>query len=142
MYLVLMLAFVLPSAAPPAQAAPDPSAAFAKIGAEKNPETKKKLALSFEKNFPTSKHLPEVYIQLSRTLVSTGDYTGAKQYAEKALSTLAKMKTQPAPPENTEATWHQWLSSMDDSAKSNLAWVNQMSAWQQQQLRSTVLGHK
>jgi hypothetical protein len=135
MYLVLILAFVL-------QAAPDPSAAFSKINAEKNPEAKKKLALSFEKNFPTAKQLPEVYIQLSRTLVSAGDYTGAKQYAEKALSTLAKMKTQPAPPENTDDTWHQWLNTMNDSAKSNLAWVNQMSAWQQQQLRSTVLGHK
>jgi hypothetical protein len=140
MYLILMLAFVLQSPAPPAQA--DPSAAFAKIGAERNPETKKKLALSFEKNFPTSKHMPEVYIQLSRTLVSQGDYTGAKQYGEKALNTVAKMKTQPASPENTDAAWRQWLTTIEDNAKSNLTWVNQMSAWQQQQLRSTVLGHK
>jgi hypothetical protein len=143
MHLILILAFVLPSAAiQPPQAAPDAASAFAKIGAERNPETKKKLALSFEKNFPTSKHLAEVYIDLSRTLAMQGDYTAARQYGEKAVSTVTKMKSQPAPPENTDATWRQWLNTLDDSAKKNLAWVNQMAAWQQQQVRSTVLGRK
>ena len=71
-----------------------------------------------------------------------GDYTAARQYGEKAVSTVTKMKSQPAPPENTDATWHQWLNTLDDSAKKNLAWVNQMAAWQQQQVRSTVLGRK
>jgi hypothetical protein len=138
---ILILMFLLPAPMLRAQGAPD-AAAFAKIGSEKNAEAKKKLALGFERSFPTSKHLPEVYIQLSRTLVSLGDYPGAKQYAEKALGTVAKMKTQPAPLENTDEAWHQWLNTIDANAKSNLAWVNQMSAWQQQQLRSTVLGHK
>ncbi|HEY2384420.1 MAG TPA: hypothetical protein VGK48_24855 [Terriglobia bacterium] len=111
-------------------------AAYTQIVKEKNPETKKKLALNFEKNFPKSKRLPEVYIELSRALANESDFGTARVYADKALATVTKMKTQPAPEEYTNATWHQWLGTVENSAKTNLAWVNQMVTWQQQQLRS------
>jgi hypothetical protein len=120
-----------------AQGTSDP-AAYGQIVSEKNPQTKKKLALSFEKNYPKSKRLPEVYMELSRVLVGESDYMTAKQYAEKAVSTVAKMKTQPAPEEYTDTTWHQWLGTIDTSAKKNLAWVNQMQAWQSEQLRNAL----
>ena len=117
-------------------------AAYAQIVAEKNPQTKKKLALNFEKNFPKSKSLPDVYMELSRILVSESDFNTARQYADKAVSTVEKMKTQPAPPEYTTSTWHEWLNTVAASANKNLAWVNQMVTWQQEQLRSTLRGKR
>jgi len=114
------------------------AAAFSQIMSERNPQTKKKLALNFEKNFPKSRRLPEVYIELTRVLVSESDFVSAKQYAEKAVSSVDKLKTQPAPPEYTNTTWHNWLNTIDTSAKKNLDWANQMLTWQQQQLRSTL----
>jgi hypothetical protein len=144
MQLMLALLLVLPSslfqqaaAAAKPQGMTDP-AAFAQFQAQKNPEAKKKLALNFEKNYPKSRRLPDVYIELSKALVSSDDYAGAKQYAKKAVSTVEKLKTQPTPPENTDKTWHDWLNTMDASARSNLTWVNQMAAWQQQQLRGLL----
>jgi hypothetical protein len=124
----------------PSKGLMDP-AAFSQIASEKNPQTKKKLALNFEKNFPKSKRLPEVYIELTRVLVSESDFVSAKQYAEKAVSSVDKLKTQPAPPEYTNATWHEWLNTVDTSARKNLDWANQMLTWQQQQLRSTLRPH-
>jgi hypothetical protein len=118
------------------------SAAFAQFQAEKNSEAKKKLALSFEKNYPKSRRLPDLYIELSKALVGGNDYVTAKQYAEKAVSAVTTLKAQPTPPENTDKTWHEWLSTIDASAKSNLSWVNQMAAWQQQQLRGLLNGGK
>ena len=117
-------------------------AAFAQFQAEKNPEAKKKLALGFEKNYPKSRRLPDVYIELSKALVAGNDYVTAKQYAEKAVSAVTALKAQPTPPENTDKTWHEWLSTIDASAKSNQSWVNQMAAWQQQQLRGLLNGGK
>lgn len=120
-----------------AQATSEP-AAYAQIVSEKNPQAKKKLALNFEKNFPKSKRLPEVYMELSRALVAESDFTTAKQYAEKAVTTVGKMKAQPAPEEYTDSTWRQWLGTIDTSAKNNVAWVNQMLAWQSEQLRNSL----
>ncbi|HLH31895.1 MAG TPA: hypothetical protein VKY31_11890 [Terriglobia bacterium] len=117
-------------------------AAYAQIASEKNPQTKKKLALNFEKNYPKSKSLPDVYMELSRILVSESDFNAARQYADKAVSTVDKMKTQPTPPEYTDTTWHQWLNTESASATKNLAWVNQMVTWQQEQLRSTLRGKR
>ena len=139
MKVFLVLALVLqPFVLLPAAQVTSDSAAYAQMGSEKNPQAKKKLALNFEKNYPKSKRLPEVYMELSRALVAESDFTTAKQYAEKAVNTVAKMKTQPAPEEYTDTTWHQWLGTIDTSAKNNLAWVNQMLAWQSQQLRNTL----
>jgi hypothetical protein len=124
-----------------AQAASD-SAAYAQIASEKNPQVKKKLALGFEKSYPKSKRLPEVYMELTKVLVGESDFTAAKQYAEKAVNTVQTMKTQRAPLENTETAWHQWLNTIDASAKKNLDWANQMAAWQQEQLRATLRGKR
>jgi hypothetical protein len=118
------------------------SAAFARFQAEKNPEAKRKLASSFEKGYPKSRRLPDLYIELSKALVGGNDFVAAKQYAEKAVSAVTTLKAQPTPPENTDKTWHEWLSTIDASAKSNLLWVNQMAAWQQQQLRGLLNGGK
>jgi len=137
MRLLFALAFVVVAALPQGMTEP---AAFAQFKAEKNPEAKKKLALNFEKNYPKSRRLPDVYIELSKVLVNGNDPVAARQYAEKAVSTVDKLKTQPTPPENTDKTWHEWLSTMDASARSNLTWVNQMAAWQQQQLRGLLNG--
>ena len=82
-----------------------------------------------------------MYLELSQVLVAETDFTTAKQYAEKAVTTVAKMKAQPAPEEYTDTTWHQWLGTIDTSAKNNLAWVNQMLAWQSDQLRNSLHTH-
>jgi hypothetical protein len=115
-------------------------AAFAQISSERNSEAKKKLALNFERNFPKSKYLAEVYIQLSRILVSQSDFSAAKQYAEKAVTAVNSMKS--APPETADDAWHAWINTLESSARSNLTWVNQMLTWQQQQIRSSVLGRR
>jgi len=57
------------------------AAAFLRVANERNSEVKRKLALDFEKKFPRSMHLPDVYIQLSRVLVSQSDFDAATQYA-------------------------------------------------------------
>jgi hypothetical protein len=67
-------------------------------------------------------------MELSQVLVAETDFTTAKQYAEKAVTSIAKMKVQPSPEEYTDSTWHQWLGTIEISAKNNLAWVNQMLA--------------
>jgi hypothetical protein len=116
------------------------TAAFAQISAERNSETKKKLALDFEKNFPKSKYLAEVYIHLSRILVSQSDFSTAKQYADKAVTAVRAMQS--TPPKGADGAWHAWINSLQTSAQSNLAWVNQMLTWQQQQVRSSVVGRR
>ena len=113
------------------------NAAFTRIGSEKNLEAKKKLVQSFERNFPKSDHLPQVYMDLSRMLANNTDFVNAKMYAEKAVGTVAKMKSEPS-----DSSRQQWLNSMDTSTKSNLAWVKQMSDWRDRQLRSNVLGKR
>jgi hypothetical protein len=134
--IALTLAGFLQQAPEVSQVASD-NAAFTRIGSEKNLEAKKKLVQSFEKNFPKSDHLPQVYMDLSRVLANNTDFVNAKLYAEKAVSSVAKMKT-----ESSDSSRQQWLNSMDTSTKSNLAWVKQMSDWRDRQLRSGVLGKR
>ena len=139
MQVILALVLVLPSflfQQPPAGGTD--SAAYAKIGAEKNPEAKKKLMLAFEKNFPKSNRLPEVYIELSKTLVSESEFTTAEKYAEKAVSTVARMKSEAAASEYKDAGRQAWLNTLDTSTKKNLEWTKQMLTWQQQELRTTL----
>ncbi len=139
---MLILAVALTSSlwaqAPDISRASSEAAAFSKITAEKNLEGKKKLVVGFERNFPKSSRLPELYMDMSRTLVSSLDYPGAKQYAEKGVAAVARMKSEAASGEPDPARQN-WLQSMDASTKKNLAWVNQMIAWQDQQVRSNVL---
>ena len=107
-------------------------AAFAHIRAELNAEARKKLMLNFEKTFPKSKRMPEVYIDLSRTLALQSDFSTAAQYAGKAVEIVSRMKTDPG----FDA---KWIAALDTSVKSNLAWVKQMVTWQQQQLQANIL---
>jgi hypothetical protein len=139
MQMILALALVLPSflfQQPPASVTD--AAAYAKIGAEKNPEAKKKLMLAFERNFPKSIRLPEVYIELSKTLVSQSDFATAEKYAEKAVSTVARMKSESAASEIKDSGRQAWLNTLDTSVQKNLAWTKQMLAWQMQELRSNL----
>jgi hypothetical protein len=128
--------------ATPANSLPvDPGlAAFQTIKAEKNPETRKKLLLSFEKNFPKSNRLAEAYIELSRVLASQSDFRGAKDYAEKAVTAVSRLKAEP--PAGADPAWGSWVASLEKSAKDNLAWTMQTLAWQQKQLNATVLGRR
>lgn len=48
----------------------------------------------------------------------------------------------PPPPYNNAASWQNWVSTLDASAKSNLAWVKQMIAWQQKEIQSAILGRR
>ena len=134
-FLLGLFAFRQASEVP--QAGPEVRA-LSQIAAEKNLEAKKKLVVNFEKSFPKSDRLPEVFTDLSRALVSSGDYTLGKQYAEKGVAAVAKMKSEAAngSPDPKRQTW---LDAMIASANKNLAWVNQMIAWREQQVRATVL---
>jgi hypothetical protein len=137
--LVLAASSILPAQAAGASTLRNSSdtAAFVRISNERNSEAKKNLALDFEKKFPESKHLPDVYIQLSRVLVSQSDFAAAKQYAKKAVGAVARLES--AAPENADDAWHQWMKSVAASAKSNLAWIDQVVAWQEDQIRSNVI---
>jgi len=128
--------------APDVSRAASEAAALARIRSEKNLEARKKLAVDFEKQFSNSDYLPEVFMDLSRTLVSNLDFTPAKQYAEKAVSVVTRMRGEAAGSGSEEQKRRNWLTSMEADAKKNLAWVNQMIAWQQQQVRSSVLGKR
>ena len=119
----------------------DPSlAAYQKIAAEKNPETRKKLLLSFERDFPKSNRLPEAYIELSRVLATQSNFHGARDYAEKAVAAVGRLKSNP-PPESNQA-WSSWIASLEKSAKDNLTWTTQSLDWQQKQLNATILGRR
>jgi hypothetical protein len=112
-------------------------AAYGEIKAEKNPETKKKLLLNFEKNFPKSSRLAEVYIDLSRVLASQNNFKVANDYAEKAVAAVARLKAETST--GFDQTYQNWVISVETSARDNLAWTKQMVAWQQKQLNATVL---
>jgi hypothetical protein len=119
----------------------DPSVtAFRNIAGQKNPETRKKLLLSFQKDFPKSTRLPEAYIELSRVLASQSDFHGARDYAEKAVAAVGRLKA--SPPPASDQAWSSWIASLEKSAKDNLAWTMQTLAWQQKQLNATILGRR
>ena len=114
--------------------------AILQIAEEKNPANRTKLLLAFERVFPNSSRLPEIYMQLSQTYASQSDLAKAQQYAERAVAMTAKMKSDPAPPSyNNAASWPNWVAALDASAKSNLDWVKQMIAWQQKEIQSAIL---
>src|SRR5262245_21992224 len=96
MQVILILAFALFIQAPTVSEVAAENTAVTKIGAERNLDAKKKLILNFEKTFPKSNRLPELYMDLSRALVSNGDLSAAKLYAEKAVNAVGKMKSEAA----------------------------------------------
>ncbi len=90
-------------------------------------------------DIPKSIHLPERYIDWSRILVSQSDFTTAAQYAEKAISAVAKVRIDTPASDQKDPKWQEWIKDLEASAQSNLAWTKQMLAWQQQQIRSHVI---
>lgn len=64
--------------------------AILRIAEERNPANKVKLLLNFERVFPNSSRLPEIYMQLSQTYASQSDLAKAQQYAEKAVAMTTK----------------------------------------------------
>ena len=133
--------------------------AFEKIVAENNPDAKMTLLLDYEKQFPQSKALSDVYIMqltiyqqkndaakvidvgekaikidgenLTALLAVSRNYSlerknldRAIQYAQKAVDTVAKMKSLPTPPQYSSADqWKEYLEGMDSTAKSILAYA-------------------
>jgi hypothetical protein len=116
------------------------TAAYNAIKAEKRSDVRKKLLLNFEKNYPKSSRIAEVYIDLSRTLASQSDFRGAKEYGEKAVAAVARLKADT--PADFTPTWHTWVASLETSARDNLAWTMQMVAWQQKQLNNSLFGRR
>jgi len=138
--------------------------AFTAIENAPNADAKISLLLGFEKDFPQSRVLPDIYVMLmeiyrekndtakiidfgERAIKADGENLTAllavsrylaiekKQidkaiaYAQKALDTVAKLRTQSAPPQyGSEADWKEYLDGMDQSAKSMLAYARSLKS--------------
>src|SRR5262245_23462717 len=136
--------------------------AFTKIEQEGNIDSKITLLLDFEKQFPQSKVLSEVYALLQEAYTQKNDVPKvievgerairynpedvdallkvsrnlgmqkqqldkAVAYAQKAVDTVAKWKTQPAPSQfASDQDWKQHLASMDQYARSILDYVKKV----------------
>ena len=114
--------------------------AYVRINSERNIENKKKLMLNFERDYPRSNRLPEVYMELSRTLASQTDFVRASQYAEKAVALVSKMKSESQ--SGSDRAYQAWVANLDASAQTNLAWTRQMIQWQQRQIHNAILGKR
>jgi tetratricopeptide (TPR) repeat protein len=136
--------------------------AFTKIEGEQNNDAKIALLLEFEKTYPQSRVLPDIYSMLmtiyqgknefakvidfgeraikidgenltallavSRNLaIERKQIDKAISYAQKAVDTVAKLRSQPAPPQySTEDQWKGYLDSMDQASKSMLAYAKSL----------------
>ena len=160
LWVALVLGLVSNASAQLVAGSPE-DAAYTKILAETNPDAKATLLLDFEKQFPQSKVLPDVYVMLmtiyqqkndtakvvdfgeraikvdannvTALLVVSRNYSierknldRAVQYAQKALDTVEKMKTQPAPPQFTEQQWKEYVDTNETVAKSMLAYAKSL----------------
>jgi hypothetical protein len=69
-------------------------------------------------------------VQLSRSLtIAQLEPQKALQYAEKAVTVAAKLKSQPQPSGISPAEWNKWADSTLAGAKSNLAWLKQIEVY-------------
>jgi hypothetical protein len=136
--------------------------AFTAIENERNADAKIALLLGFEKDFPQSRVLPDIYVMLmdiyrerndtakvidfgeraikidgenltallavSRNLaIEKKQIDKAIAYAQKAVDTVAKLRSQPAPPQyGSEADFKEYLDGMDQAAKSMLAYARSL----------------
>ena len=158
MLCIVLLLGVVPNAKAQLVAGSAEAKAMDKVDAESNPDAKAALLLDFIKEYPQSKVMTDVYIQLleiyrqkndtakvveygekaialdpeniTALLAVSRNYSIEKKnldkavsYAQRAVDTVAKRKTQPTPPSMTEADWKQWLESNDQAAKSMLAYA-------------------
>jgi len=67
------------------KAGSDEDKAFTKIGKEKNVDAQVQLLIDFEKTFPQSKALPQVYMMLVDIYNDKNDHAKVAEYGEKAL---------------------------------------------------------
>jgi len=124
--------------------------AYRKLMAENNPDTKLTLIADYQKTFPDSKVLADIYlaamqvefgekvltidgenftalITVSRTLsIEHKNPDHAIQCAEKAVTAVDKLRKQPAPPGQTDGQWKDYLKSLDDNARNILAYAKAM----------------
>jgi hypothetical protein len=139
--------------------------AYTRIEGERNADAKIGLLLEFEKSFPQSRVLPDVYMMLMEayqgkndaakvvdfgeriiklnnenpTLVSAlltvsrnlaverKQLDKAVQYAQKAVDTVVKLRSQPPPPQySSDADWKTYLDSIDSAAKGMLAYAKSL----------------
>jgi tetratricopeptide (TPR) repeat protein len=63
----------------------DEDKAYRKITAEKNPDTQLTMLQDFEKQFPQSKALPDVYMMVVDYYTAKGDNAKVAEYGEKAI---------------------------------------------------------
>jgi hypothetical protein len=140
------------------KAGSDEDKAFQKIRAQKSPDAQIPMLLEFEKQFPQSKALPEVYATLvdiymmkqdNAKIIEFGEkaikaevkdptvwvavsraYTlerknleVAVSYAEKAVDSVDKMKSQSAPSNYSDAEWKQLIKDNEDAAKGQLSYA-------------------
>jgi tetratricopeptide (TPR) repeat protein len=161
LYLVFVLALASTAKAQLIAGSPE-DIAFEKIVKENNPDAKMTLLLDYEKQFPQSKALPDIYIMLmtiyqekndtakvidagekaikidgenlTALLAVSRNYSierrnldRAVQYAQKAVDTVAKMKSLPPPPHyGSSVQWKEYLEGMDSTAKSILAYAKSL----------------
>ena len=82
------------------------------------------------------------FLEVSRTYASlqgqTSQMDKALAYANKALVLAKGLKTQNSRGTLPSAEWQAWATSMETSARNNLAWVEQVDAWQRRSLFSLV----
>ena len=84
-------------------------------------------------------------VKVSRAYgLSQSNLRAARQYAEKAVATVAKLKTLSPPARPvlfsgyTPEQWTSTISALEMSAKSNLDWVNQVIVWNQNALNAAL----
>ena len=139
-------------------------AAYQRLSAERNVDRKATLLTDFERSFPKSAALAEVYVslmniysgknethraaqyaekvmrtdpenvmalvQLSRSLaLAKLQPQKALQYAEKALTVAARLRSKRQPSGMSPAEWNKWADSTLAGAQSNLEWVKQMEVY-------------
>jgi hypothetical protein len=135
--------------------------AYSAINAENNADAKLNLLLQYEKDFPQSKVLSDIYIMqmdvyrqkndtakvievgekairldgenvtalmtVARNLaLERRNLDRAVQYAQKAVDTIAKLKTQSPPPGTSDEQWKQYIAGTDSAAQSILAYTKSL----------------
>ena len=82
---VVFVVGLVPSAYAQLVAGSPEDAAYTKIVAENNPDAKTTLLLEFEKTFPQSRVLPEIYVMLMTIYQQKNDMVKANDFGERAI---------------------------------------------------------
>ena len=82
---VVFVVGLVPSAYAQLVAGSPEDAAYTKIVAENNPDAKTTLLLDFEKTFPQSRVLPDIYVMLMTIYQQKNDMVKANDFGERAI---------------------------------------------------------